>query len=120
MLFPFSLSLCLSLSASLSFSLSLSLSLSTALDDEPPQTTGVVDELAPPVQIHSRASISEQEDHLPPLRPTRSLKSRTGAMGQRKMLVASYSDAADSAVSMVSWHVCDCAGHFFNTQFYYC
>ena len=26
-------------------------------------------------------------------------------MGQRKMLVASYSDAADSAVSMVSWHV---------------
>ena len=26
-------------------------------------------------------------------------------MGQRKMLVASYSDAADSAVSMVSWLV---------------
>lgn len=77
----------------------------TILDDEPPQTAGVADELIPPVQIHSRASISEQDDHLPPLRPTRSLKSRSGAMGQRKMLVASYSDAADSAVSMVSWRV---------------
>ena len=75
----------------------------TVLEDEPPQTTGVTDELIPPVQIHSRASISEQDDHLPPLRPTRSLKSRS--MGQRKMLVASYSDAADSAVSMVSWRV---------------
>ena len=75
------------------------------LEDEPPQTSAVVDELSPPVQIHSRASISEQDDHLPPLRPTRSLKSRSGGMGQRKMLVASYSDAADSAVSMVSWRV---------------
>ena len=80
-------------------------SLFTTLEDEPPQTAGVVDELTPPVQIHSRASISEQDDLLPPLRPTRSLKSRTGATGQRKMLVASYSDAADSAVSMVSWRV---------------
>ena len=97
----------LSLSPSLPFSPFLSHSLSVS-EDEPPQTaSGGVDELTPPVQIHSRASISEQDDQLPPLRPTRSLKSRSagGAMGQRKMLVASYSDAADSAVSMVSWHV---------------
>ena len=69
-------------------------------EDEPPQTTGAVDDLSPPTEIQSRASIAEQDDQLPPLRPTRSLRSRPGS--QRKMLVASYSDAADSAVSMVS------------------
>ena len=69
-------------------------------EDEPPQTTILSNELSPPIPMHSRASIAEQDDQLPPLRPTRSLRSKP--LSQRKMLVASYSDAADSAVSMVS------------------
>ena len=73
---------------------------SFATEDEPPQTTLGPNELSPPTTMHSRASIAEQDDQLPPLRPTRSLRSRP--LSQRKMLVASYSDAADSAVSMVS------------------
>ena len=43
-----------------------------------------------------------QDDHLPPVRPTRSLMSRFGDIGHSKLLVGSYSDAADLAISMVS------------------
>ena len=55
------------------------------------------DDLPTPVNQHSRQSIAEKDDHLPPLRPvppsTRRMPKRT--------LISTHSDAADSAVSMV-------------------
>lgn len=48
-------------------------------------------------------SVSEQEDEIAPLRPRLSVSARSksgGGGGSRRMLAATYSDAADSAVSM--------------------
>ena len=47
---------------------------------------------------HSRRSIAEIADTVPPL----SARPRMGQGKGRKMLIATHSDAADSAVSMVS------------------
>ena len=56
------------------------------------------DELTPPpTEIHSRKSIAEKDDQLPPL-PLRPLPRRAGF---RKPFISTHSDAADSAVSMV-------------------
>ncbi len=46
---------------------------------------------------HSRGSIAEIDDTLPPL----TARPRVGGRMGRKMLIATHSDAADSAVSMV-------------------
>lgn len=58
------------------------------------------DDLAPPTgEIRSRRSIAEKDDQLPPLRPLVPSHRRGGF---RKPFIATHSDAADSAVSMVT------------------
>ena len=59
------------------------------------------DLVPPPGEIHSRKSIAEKDDQLPPLRP---MLPSTRRGGFRKPFISTHSDAADSAVSMV------CAG----------
>lgn len=56
------------------------------------------DELIPPVEIHSRKSLAEKDDDVPPLRPLLPTNRRGGF---RKPFISTHSDAADSAVSMV-------------------
>lgn len=57
------------------------------------------DELTPPpIEMHSRKSIAEKDDQLPPL-PLRPLPSNKRG-GFRRPFISTHSDAADSAVSM--------------------
>jgi len=63
------------------------------------------DDLPTPVSSRSRQSIAEKDDHLPPLRPVPASNRRM----QKRTLVSTHSDAADSAVSMV---ISGCYGYF--------